>query len=172
MGHTLVVAGGVGPHGLARSALLYNLRTGRWHYAPGPTPREHLGVTAWNGRVYAVGGRTSGFSSNLRRFERFLPGSRRWKRLPPVPRPRGGTGAAALRGSIVSVGGESTSGTIRRVYRYDIADRRWRRLPDLPTPRHGLAVAALGGRVYAIAGGTVPGLSASDVNEWLAIPAP
>jgi N-acetylneuraminic acid mutarotase len=172
VGDTLVVAGGVGPHGLARSALLYNLRTGRWHFAPGPTPREHLGVTAWQGKVYVVGGRTSGFASNLRRFERFLPGPRRWERLPPVPRPRGGTGAAALDGTIVSVGGEATGGTIRFVYGYSVAARRWRRLPDLPTPRHGLAVAALGGRVYAIGGGTVPGFSVSTANESLALHAP
>jgi non-specific serine/threonine protein kinase len=169
VGSTLVVAGGVGPHGLAHAALVMNLHKGRWRFAPGPTPREHLGVTKWNGYVYVVGGRTAGFASNLKVFERFKPGSGRWQRLPPVPRPRGGTGAAALAGGIVSVGGEATGGTIRQVYRYDIDDRTWRRLPDLPTPRHGLAVAALGGRVYAIGGGVVPGLSVSTANESLAL---
>ncbi len=169
VGHTLVVAGGVGPNGLAKSALLYNLRTGRWQFAPGPKPREHLGVTAWGGKVYVVGGRTAGFASNLRTFQRYLPKLRRWENLPPVPRPRGGTGAAALDGSIVSVGGEATGGTIRFVYRYRIASRRWFRLPDLPTPRHGLGVAAVGGRVYALGGGTVPGLSVSTANESLAL---
>jgi non-specific serine/threonine protein kinase len=172
IGHTLVVAGGVGPNGLAQSALFYNLRTGRWRFGPGPTPREHLGVTAWAGKVYVVGGRTSGFASNLKRFERYLPKQQRWERLPPVPRPRGGTGAAALNGWIVSVGGEATTGTIRSVYRYNVAARRWTRLPDLPTPRHGLGVAAFGARVYALGGGVVPGLSVSTANESLGLPGP
>jgi non-specific serine/threonine protein kinase len=84
-----------------------------------------------------------------------------------VPYPRGGTGAAAIGGRIVSAGGEEPAGTIASVYAYDIARARWSRLPDLPTPRHGLGVAAVGGRVYVIGGGTVPGLSVSNANEVL-----
>jgi N-acetylneuraminic acid mutarotase len=162
-GRVYVIGGYRHDGGRARALLV--LRGGNWRFGP-RLPAERAAAGA------AVGGRTSGFASNLRRFERFLPGPRRWERLPPVPRPRGGTGAAALSGSIVSVGGEATEGTIRFVYGYSVAARRWRRLPDLPTPRHGLAVAALGGRVYAIGGGTVPGFSVSTANESLALHAP
>jgi len=84
-----------------------------------------------------------------------------------LPGARGGTGAAAANGSIVSIGGEAPSGTIRSVYAYSLATARWRRLPDLPTPRHGLGVAAIGTRVYAIAGGPAPGLTVSDANEHI-----
>jgi hypothetical protein len=163
----LYVVGGVGPGGLARRALVLDLRRERWSTAPGPTPREHLAVTALGGRVYALAGRLAGIDTNLSRFESFLPGARRWTSLPPVPHPRGGTGAAALGGDIVSVGGEEPSGTIASVYAYNVADRRWRRLQDLPSPRHGLGVAALGGRVYAVAGGERPGLFVSSANEFL-----
>jgi non-specific serine/threonine protein kinase len=104
---------------------------------------------------------------NFARFESYAPGARRWRRLPPVPEPRGGTGAAALGGSIVSVGGETPTETIETVYAFSLATRRWRRLPDLPTPRHGLGVVALESRLYAIAGGRQPGFFVSAVNEIL-----
>lgn len=167
VGHTLVVAGGVGPQGLARAALAFDLERRRWRFVPGPEARDHLGVTAWQGRVYAVAGRRITRDLNQSTFQSWAPGERRWTRLPPVPSPRSGTGAAAISGQIVSVGGETDTETIRSVYAYDIARTRWRRLADLPTARHGLGVAALGGRVYAVAGGPVPNLSVSEKNEAL-----
>jgi N-acetylneuraminic acid mutarotase len=167
LGGKLYVLGGVAATGLATRAFALDLKRRRWAEVPAPRPREHLAVTAGGGRIYALGGRRRGYDTNLATFERWTPGTRRWQRLPNVPEPRGGTGAAAVAGSIVSVGGEAPSGTIASVYAYDLAGGRWRRLPDLPTPRHGLGVAALGTRIYAVAGGPVPGLSVSGVNEHL-----
>ena len=167
----IVVAGGVttGATRLARNALSFDLRTRRWSVVPGPTPREHLAVTSFGGVVYAVAGRTSGLDTNLMHFESYRPGDRTWRRLAPVPDARGGTGAAALRGVVVSVGGEEPGGTIEEVLGYRIADRRWIQLDDLRTPRHGVGVAALGGRVYVIGGGPEPGLTVSTANESLQI---
>jgi N-acetylneuraminic acid mutarotase len=168
----IVVAGGVtsGATRLARNALAFDLRTRRWAVVPGPSPREHLGVTSFGGVVYAVAGRTSGLDTNLLMFESYRPGDRAWRRLQPVPDSRGGTGAAALAGHVVSVGGEEPGGTIAEVLAYRVADRRWVRLADLPTPRHGVGVAALGGRVYVIGGGPEPGLTVSSANESLDVP--
>lgn len=165
----LYVVGGVGPAGLARTAFVLDLESRRWSVIPGPTPREHLAVTAAGGRVYALAGRTAGIDTNLDLFEVYSPETRRWRRLAPVPDPRGGTAAAAVGGMIVSAGGEEPKGTIASVYGYNLETGRWRRLPDLPTPRHGLGLAALGGSVYAIAGGTEPGLTVSGANEFLAV---
>lgn len=171
-GRRIVVAGGVtvGARRLARNALSFDLRTRRWSLIPGPTPREHLGVTALAGTVYAVAGRTSGLDTNTLHFESYRRGDRGWTRLQPVPDARGGTGATALAGHIVSVGGEEPGGTIAEVLAYRIASRRWIRLADLPTPRHGVGVAALGGRVYVIGGGPEPGLTVSSANEALRVP--
>jgi hypothetical protein len=169
VGRKLYVVGGVrSPGRLASRMLVFDLRTRRWSLAPGPSPREHLAVTAARGTVYALGGRSAG--TNFTTFESYARGRQRWGRLPPVPYPRGGTGAAALGGRIVSVGGEEPGGTIGSVYAYEIATRRWTRLPDMLTPRHGLGVVAFGGRVWAIAGGPQPGLHVSSANEYLALP--
>lgn len=164
----IVVAGGIGEgRRLARNALVFDARTARWSIVSGPTPREHLGVAALGGVVYAVGGRTAGLDTNLLHFESFRPGERSWKRLPPVPDARGGTGAAGLAGQVVSVGGEEPGGTIAEVLVYRVADRRWLQLPDLPNPRHGVGVAAVAGRVFVIGGGPQPGLTVSAANESL-----
>ena len=170
VGGRLYVVGGVGPSGLARQAFALDLGTRRWTAVPGPTPREHLAVTAVRSRVYALAGRKAGIDTNLAVFEVYDPKARRWRTLPPVPDSRGGTAAASARGLIVSAGGEAPGGTTASVYGFDLDRRLWRRLPDLPTPRHGLGLAALGGRIYALAGGTEPGLSVSDANESLPVP--
>lgn len=169
-GGRIVVAGGVTTGGrLARNALSFDLRTRRWAIVPGPTAREHLGVTSLAGTVYAVAGRTAGLDTNLLHFESYRPGEKSWRRLAPVPDSRGGTGAAGLRGQIVSVGGEEPDGTIAEVLAYRVADRRWVRLEDLRTPRHGVGVAAFGSRVFVIGGGPEPGLTVSSANEALEI---
>jgi N-acetylneuraminic acid mutarotase len=170
VGDTLYVVGGIGPNGLARVGLALNLRTSASRVIPGPTPREHLAATSAKGRVYAIGGRTAGLNTNLRIVENWRPGAKRWTRLAGVPGSRGGTGAATVGGTIVSVGGEAPTGTIRTVFAYEIAKRRWRRLPDLPTPRHGLGVVAFNGRVYVLAGGPRPGLTTSGAVESLRVP--
>jgi N-acetylneuraminic acid mutarotase len=166
----IVVAGGVAAGRLATSALSFDVPTGRWRAVAGPTPREHLAVTSLAGTVYAVAGRTGGIDTNLLDFESYRPGARSWTRLPPVPDPRGGTGAAGVNGQIVSVGGEEPQGTIAEVLAYSVATRRWRQLEDLRTPRHGLGVAAFGGRIFVIGGGTSPGLTVSTANESLRVP--
>jgi non-specific serine/threonine protein kinase len=167
VGNRLYVVGGIGAEGLAQTALVLDLVTRRWRRISGPTPREHLAVTTLGGAVYALAGRTGGFDTNLSTFETFQPRTGRWRPLPPVPEPRGGTGAAAAGGRIFSAGGEATEGTVASVYAYRIATGKWERLPDLPTPRHGLGVVAHGTRLYVLAGGREPGLHVSNVNEYL-----
>jgi N-acetylneuraminic acid mutarotase len=169
VGSTLYVAGGVTTQGLAQRAFAFDLVRRRWRTIPGPTPREHLAVTALRGRVYALAGRRAGFDTNLGALESYAPGARSWRRHAPVPDPRGGTGAAALGRQLVSVGGEGPEGTMAQVWSFDVRTGRWRRLADLPTPRHGLGVVTALGRVYAIAGGRQPGLTVSGTNEFLPV---
>ncbi len=164
------VVGGRTRDGLASRALLLDLETLRWRLVRGPRPREHLAATALGGRVYAIGGRLAGYDTNLRTVEVYDPRTNRWRSLPDLPDARGGTGAAAIEGRIVSVGGESPGGTNATVWFLAPRAGEWMRLPDLPTPRHGLGVVALEGRVWVIAGGPEPGLTVSGAVESLPVP--
>lgn len=163
------VVGGRTRDGLATRMLSLDLRSFRWSSLPGPRPREHLAATALGGRVYAIGGRLAGYDTNLATVEGFAPRSRAWQRLPDLPDARGGTGAAAIAGRIVSIGGESPSGTHASVWALRPGGS-WSRLPDLPTPRHGVGVVALSGRIWAVAGGPEPGLTVSGALESLPLP--
>jgi N-acetylneuraminic acid mutarotase len=165
----LYVVGGVGPAGLAREMLVYDARRDGWVSVAGPTPREHLGVVALGGRIYAVGGRRAGFDTNLDLLEVFRPARGYWAELPPVPEARGGTGLATAGGLLISVGGEDPGGSIASVYAYDRGERRWARLANMRTPRHGLAAVGRGSVVYAVGGGPEPGLSQSGANEALRV---
>ena len=167
LGGRLYVVGGVGDRGLARNALELDVRRRRWRLVAGPTPREHLAVVAAQGRLYALGGRTGGYDTNLATVESWRPGERRWRREPRLPEPRGGTGAAVIGARIVSVGGEAPEGTIRSVYVFDTRSRTWSRVGDLPRPRHGVGVATVAANVYVVGGGLQPGLSVSDANDAL-----
>jgi N-acetylneuraminic acid mutarotase len=164
------IVGGRTRSGLATGALALDLRSLRWRIVAGPRPREHLAATALGGRVYAVAGRRSGLDTNLATIEAYDPPANRWTRLPDLPDARGGTGAAAIAGQIVSVGGESPPGTNASVWALRPGAQRWTRLPDLPTPRHGLGIVALQGRVWAIAGGPRPGRTVSGAVESLRVP--
>jgi N-acetylneuraminic acid mutarotase len=170
-GGKLYVVGGVFERGrLAREAFVFDPKRGRWSEIPGPRQREHVGVAALGGRIYAVGGRSAGFDTNVAIAEEYRPASGKWFRLPSVPGARGGTGLAPAGGLLLSVGGEGPEGTIAEVYAFDPRTRRWQRLPDLPTPRHGLAVEGIANRLYAVAGGPEPGLTVSGANEVLTLP--
>ena len=168
-GGTVWVVGGRTRDGLATTTLALDLRTLRWRVVRGPRPREHLAATALSGKVYALGGRLAGYDTNFATVEAYDPRANRWRRLPDLPSARGGTGAAAVAGRIVSVGGESPQGTDRAVWTLRPGTRRWLRLPDLPTPRHGLGVVGLGGRVWVVAGGPEPGLTVSGAVESLPV---
>lgn len=166
---TVYVVGGAGRGGLLPSVYAYDPRRDAWRrVADLPTPRDHLAVIAFQGKICAVGGRRLSMSANLGAFECLDPGSGQWAKLPDLPTPRGGLGAAVVGEAVYVVGGEEPRGTFREVEVWD--GTRWSRAPDLPTPRHGLAVAAVGRTLYVLSGGPTPGGSQSPVVEGLVIP--
>ena len=73
--------------GTSRADSLHlDLRTLRWQgFAGLARPREHLGVTALGGRIYAIGGRTAGLESNTAAADAYDP--RRAALVAPARRP-------------------------------------------------------------------------------------
>jgi non-specific serine/threonine protein kinase len=172
-GRAFVVGGIATGNRLAQDMLVYAVAADRWSTGPGPpTPREHLGGAAFDGRIYVVGGRSGGLDGNLAAFESFDPVTGQWSRLPDLPTRRGGLAAAATwPGEVVAVGGEAEA-TFAEVEAFDVRSGRWRALPPLPTPRHGLGVVAIGTMLYTLAGGPRPGLFVSDAAEAIDLRVP
>ncbi|MBH0121856.1 protein kinase, partial [Rhodococcus sp. CX] len=88
--------------------------------------------------------------------ERYDPATDTWTRLPDMPTPRGGLGAAYLDGRIVAIGGEEPTRVLSEVEAYDIATGMWTELAPMGTARHGLVVATVGNTIYAIDGAQRP----------------
>ncbi|HZB03321.1 MAG TPA: kelch repeat-containing protein [Actinomycetota bacterium] len=168
-GHVYVV-GGVGPDGVATSTMVFDPASQAWSLGASlDRPREHMGVAAYGGSVYAVGGR-AGSLAGFGNVEAYDPEADAWSALPAMPTPRGGMAAAATsNGFVVALGGEEEDGTFEEAEAFDVQTERWIALPPLPTPRHGLGVVADGTTVYAIAGGPQPGLHFSGALEAIDI---
>ena len=139
----------------------------RWRTLPGPAPREHLGVTALRGRLYAVAGRVERTNGS-----RSCSGGRRGRASVATARSACQSRGAAPERSVATAWSSRrvrsrAAGTSAAVYAlHGRALNRWGRLPDLPTtaPRSRRR-SAIGATVHVIGGGPQPGLSVSAANE-------
>jgi hypothetical protein len=148
----------------------YDTATDRWtRLAPLPTPRNHLGAAALDGRIHVVAGRV-GNDFTLTPHEVYDPATDVWSEAPAVPTGRSGIAVVALDGRLYVFGGERVGlfqKTFDEAERYDPLTRTWQVLPPMPTARHGLGAAALGGRIHVLSGGPQPGFAFSEAHEVL-----
>jgi Kelch motif len=134
--------------------------------SPMPTGRDHLGVVASGGKVYAVGGRVFfDRNRNLPANEMYDPATNTWERLAPMPTARSGIAGAAMGGHIYTFGGEGTmSQAFDQTEAYEVATDSWATMAPMPTGRHGMGAAVSGGRIYVITGGPGAGVTGSRVG--------
>lgn len=129
-----------------------------------PVPGDHLAAVSTESSVYAVGGRNLSADKNTAALQRYDVDTDRWTALGDMPTPRGGFGAALLKGSIIAVGGEAPTTAYDTAESYDIASGTWSVLPPAPEPRHGLAVATVGDRLFAAGGAATAGHTGSSAT--------
>ena len=167
VGDQVVVVGGQDDEGLVAPTEVFDGQS--WQdAAPIPTPREHLAAATDGEYLYAVGGRELSADKNTGALERYDPREDRWTKLPSMPTPTGGFGAAIVDGSLVAVGGEDPTDVIGAVQGFDLETQKWSSLPAMRTPRHGHSVVAIGSTLYALDGALTPGHGGStNVAEAL-----
>ncbi len=163
VGGKLVVAGGQNQGKLVATTEVFDGKSWKT-VADMPTPREHLGAATDGRYLYTVGGRELAADKNLAALERYDPGKDEWTKLPGMPKPLGGLGAAFAAGRVVAVGSETPNAVLGTTLLYDVARERWSSADSLPHARHGLSVAAVGRTVYALGGGLRPGHT-NSTNE-------
>ena len=174
----LYVIGGAGPMPHASSAVIrprqpqqslavveeYDPTTNTWRgRAPMPTPCNHMGCEAVNGKVYVIGGRLSGafiigLPGNINLVQAYDPATDAWVTRTPMPTVRSGLNTAQLNGIIDAAGGEVQNHEYLAAYRafeaYDPESDTWWQLPSMLLPRHECIMATLGNRIH-VAGGSV-----------------
>jgi PKD repeat protein len=122
-----------------------------------PGARQLHGVTAANGKIYAIGGSDGIYSTNTV-FE-YDPLTNKWTTKAPMPIPMEAFGIATVNDKIYTIGGWSTflfCYPCGEVYEYDPIANNWTMKASMPTSRAYLTATALDGKIYAI-GGDAPG---------------
>jgi len=131
--------------------------------APLPSPTNHLGGAALNGKVYAIGGQLlgdEGFGNQNTLFE-YNPGTNTWTARANLPRGLGHitNSVFTLNNRIVVVGGRHNGWSLSaNIVEYNPATNTWRDLTPLPTGLLSPVAGMAGGRLVVNGGddGTAP----------------
>lgn len=126
--------------------------------APLPNPRNHLGGTVLNGKVYAVGGQhlDDEVAANQVSLHEYDPATNQWRARADMPRPLGHITSTVLTLNnrlLVVAGVTNTTGSVANIIEYDPTANTWRELPTLPAPRHSPTAGVVHGRLL-VTGGT------------------
>lgn len=145
---------GVVPGPATNALEVYDPATNTWAALPAmPTARMGLTLTAWGGKLYAVGGRTDGSSiSAVGTVEIYDPSTSLWRAGTPMPTARFHAGAAAAGSSIVVAGGEVTTYVLTTVEAYQPDTDTWQVRAPLPSPQAQLGLQTIGNAVIAVGG--------------------
>lgn len=141
----------------------YDPATHQWRELPdAPNARDHFQAAVVDNRLYALGGRRSGYESQTFRVTRaevdlydFASGS--WQTLPErshIPTERAGCASLVMGKDIWVIGGESGSQQTAHaeVEAFDTRTHQWKQLPSLQRGRHGTQAFLANGAVYIGAG--------------------
>ena len=132
------------------------------HWSPRQPLRDARGGLAGaqlHGRIFILGGFTSGFAAALDSVEVRDPNTDTWRRVAPMPTARGNLAAAAAGGRVYAIGGlvpvpgQDDDTPVAAVEAYEPAADTWAKVAPLPIPRGGVAAAAVGKRIYVSGGG-------------------
>jgi N-acetylneuraminic acid mutarotase len=145
---------------------VYDPATNKWTTANAmPTARDHLAAVAFQGRVWALGGRASFVGEQYANVEIYDPATDSWRTGTPLPVGRGGLAATTVGDRILVFGGEAPLRIFNATEMWEVGGQRWIAKEPMPTARHGIGAAVIAGRVYVTAGGTRPGFAPTNINE-------
>jgi hypothetical protein len=148
---------------------IYDPSTGDFSLgAPMPAGRNRGagGVTAWQGKIYYVGGLQNGVPVPW--LDAYDPEAGTWTSLPDMPHARDHLAVQAADASVYAIGGRLGDPTlpVAATDRYDIAAGSWTTgLAPIPTPRAGAGIVLRGGELIVI-GGSNDFVSLHDVEAY------
>ena len=151
--------------------------TGSWQsFSPMPSSRQEVGVGVADGKIYVVGGFSSGSSVNT--VERYDPKTDQWESIAALPaaNPLNHVGVATANGLLFVIGGlRQNFGAVDTVFCYAPSTESWSQKASMPTARGALGVATTGNIIYA-AGGS-PSARENDfaaydsvADQWTVLP--
>jgi N-acetylneuraminic acid mutarotase len=154
----------VGPDGTPNRSLdtveEYDLSSDSWRVRTTmPTPRNHFGLAAVNGKIYAIGGRMGSafgpFGSDTDVVEEYDPATDTWGlEKARMTTPRGSMSWGVYNGRVYVVGGSMTDARVTASFRtteaYDPAKNQWFGLVEVPMGRVPTSAAVIGDSLYLV----------------------
>lgn len=135
--------------------------------APLPRRLNHIGVTAYEGDIYVVGGYGRTLSSHTSKtFFRYDPATNRWSRLPDMPEPKAAMAAGVVGHRLIVAGGARDNTPLASTFAYDFDSGRWSRLPEMGSRREHVGAAVLGGRLYVLGGRASQSLAVDTAERY------
>ncbi len=127
---------------------------------PFPSARNHLGIAAHDGLLYALGGSFGhgGTSTDLALAHVFNPQTNIWQQLPPLPIPTSHLEPSVFveGDDILYFGGRTAIGsrTIRHeVWAFNTRTQTYRQMAPIPMARTGVSITRIGTTYYLFLGG-------------------
>jgi hypothetical protein len=149
----VAVAGGLTPDQSTDRFDLFDVARGTWSRGPTlPHHYDHSSLAELGGRLYLVGGYTSGLSNPTNEVFSLGPSENAWVAEPVMGARRGALATAAAGGKLVAVGGVDENDNVLTSTEIFTPGAGWSAGPSLSIPREHLAAATAGDKVYAIAG--------------------
>jgi len=194
VGNTIYVIGGYAPAGPNPGTLdstgqvdvdqplvqAFDLESGRWSdRAPLPRGKNHVGVAALGGKIYAFGGFVAQNRDPVADANVYDPATKRYTTAAPLPVGRDHMGLVAYGEKLYAIAGriDDFGHNTSYVDIYDPKTNRWTEGTPMPSQRSGMAVVVYRDRILAIggerAGGTFTNNEAYDprTNEWTTLTA-
>jgi N-acetylneuraminic acid mutarotase len=144
--------------------------TGGQILAPVPNPRNHMGGTVLNGKIYAVGGQHLGDQNTPQsEVDVYDPSTNSWSQTAPMPRPISHVTANVFvrNGLVVVTTGRMANGVlIPNVIEYDPATNTWSELPPVPGPRQSPVSGLIGDQMVVTCGSN----STLKAQTWVTTP--
>ncbi|CAG9805179.1 unnamed protein product [Chironomus riparius] len=116
-----------------------------------PFPRSNTGVCALNGKIYCVGGNSTG-QNGIRQCDVYDPETNKWTSIAPLNTGRCQAGVAAYNGKLWAAGGSDAWNCLVTVECYDPEEDTWSAVAPLLTARRGCGLAELNGKMYCVGG--------------------
>jgi len=142
-----------------RSLTRFDPATGKYvELPPMPEALNHVGLVAYRGDLYVVGGHGNRLAGGDVRngLYRYRVRERRWERLPALPQPRGALAAGVVGDRLYVAGGMVADRPIGRAVGtleiFDFARNRWSRGPSMRHPGDHVAGVVAAGRLYVMGG--------------------
>ncbi len=148
--------GGYSPFAPRNTVEAYDPSTNTWSArASMPTARHNLrAVTAADGKIYVIGGDTSGGGQNVATVEVYDPVANTWTTGVSMPFTKSGHGVAlGNNGRIYAIGGGQSGQLVGSVFEYEVGSAAWSIKSPMSLARSNLTVATTSdGRIVAIGG--------------------